>query len=184
MTRNAPRPTRNDDIIIRLARIALTGRHGCAPAEKKADAPFELDLALGYPEPAAPLKDDFAARPDYAAVALRAAALFRRRRFRLIEPLATMIAERLLAEFPLSTVTVTIRKLEPVIALRLAHAEVEVSRRRENVRPSFDSSFPRQQESTISGRPARLDSRWRGNDERRGKRSRRREPVGAPSRRR
>jgi dihydroneopterin aldolase len=120
-----------NDTIIRIARIALTGRHGCAPSEKKTDAPFEIDLELSYPEPPAPLKDDFTGRPDYAAVALRAAALFQSRRYQLIEPLATMIAERLLAEFPLSAVTVTIRKLKPVIDLRLAHAEVEVTRERQ-----------------------------------------------------
>jgi dihydroneopterin aldolase len=120
-----------NDIIIRIARLALTGRHGCAPSEKKTDAPFEIDIELRYPEPPAPLKDDFVARPDYAAVALRAAALFRRRRYRLIEPLATMIAERLLAEFPLSVVSVTIRKLKPAIDLQLGHAEVAVTRRQE-----------------------------------------------------
>jgi len=120
-----------NEVVIRIAHIALIGRHGCAPSEKKADAPFALDLELRYPEPAAPLKDDFTARPDYAVVALRAVALFKRRRYRLIEPLATMIAERLLAEFPLSAVTVTVRKLKPVIDLRLAHAEVEVTRRLE-----------------------------------------------------
>lgn len=119
------------EIIIRVARIALTGRHGCERSEEETDAPFELDLELRYPAPPQPDRDDLAGRPDYALVVLRAAALFNERRFRLIEPLASIIADRLLAEFPISAVTVTIRKLKPVIALTLAHAEVSVTRRRQ-----------------------------------------------------
>lgn len=116
---------------LRVTSIALWGYHGCERCEAEDGAPFAIDLDAVYTEPADALNDDFRDRPDYALMVERAVALFTARRWKLVEPLAASIAETLLAEFsPLVAVTVTIRKLAPVIPVRLAHAEIAVTRRR------------------------------------------------------
>lgn len=120
------------EVRLRVSSIALWGYHGCERCEAEEGAPFEIDLDATYPEPADALRDDFAGRPDYALMVERTVALFTGRRWQLVEPLASTIAEDLLAEFsPLVAVTVTIRKLAPVIPVRLAYAEIVVTRRRD-----------------------------------------------------
>lgn len=114
---------------LRVEGIALWGFHGCERCEETEGAPFRISLEALYPEPADALADDFAGRPDYALLAERAVAIFNQKRWKLIEPLAAVIAETLIAEFPpISRVTVSIRKLAPVIPLQLDHAEIKVTR--------------------------------------------------------
>lgn len=120
------------EVRLRVSSIALWGYHGCERCEAEEGAPFEIDLDAVYTEPADALRDDFSGRPDYALMVERTVALFTEHRWQLVEPLAASIADALLEEFPpLDSITVTIRKLAPVIPVRLAHAEIVVTRRRE-----------------------------------------------------
>jgi len=119
------------EIVMRVEGIDVWGHHGCERCEETEGGPFAITLEARYPEPADPRADSFDGRPDYALLTERAAALFSAQRYRLIEPLAAVIAESLLDEFgDISAIRVTIRKLKPVIAMALAHAEVTVERRR------------------------------------------------------
>jgi dihydroneopterin aldolase len=118
-------------VTIRIQGISLWAHHGMDASEKRDGGPFRLSIVATYREPVAAVRDAVAGRPDYAAITDRAVSLFLAKRFRLIEPLAAKIAEGLLKEFPaLSGITVTIRKLSPVIRHDLDHVEVEVRRER------------------------------------------------------
>lgn len=120
------------DVLLRVEGIALWGYHGCERCEAEEGSPFRLGIEVAYPEPEAPLADTFDGRPDYAVLAERAVAVFTEERRRLVEPLAALIAETLLGEFPVVTrATVRIRKLAPVIPLRLDYSEVVVTRTRD-----------------------------------------------------
>jgi dihydroneopterin aldolase len=119
------------DVIIRIQGISLWAHHGMDASEKRNGGGFRLSLVATYPEPDSPRRDSVAGRPDYAAITDRAVSLFMRKRFRLIEPLAAGIAEELMRDFAgLSSITVTIRKLSPVIRHDLDHVEVEARRDR------------------------------------------------------
>lgn len=119
------------EIILRVEAIALWGHHGCERCEVEKGGPFTVSLEAAYAEPADTRSDTFTDRPDYALMAERAAALFSEKRYQLVEPLGAVIAETLLEEFPsLTRLRVTIRKLEPVIALKLDYSEVSVERHR------------------------------------------------------
>ncbi len=117
------------EAVLRVEGIALWGYHGCERSEETEGSPFRLSLEVAYPEPANALADDFDGRPDYATLAERAVALFNARRWKLVEPLAAVIAETLIAEFPpISRASITIRKMAPVIPLQLDYAAITVTR--------------------------------------------------------
>ncbi len=119
------------DAVIRIEGLSLWGYHGLETKEAKEGGPFELTVEAAYPEPRKARRDTLEGRPDYAAIADRAVELFHARRYRLVEPLAALIAEALLDEFPLLTrATVTVRKLRPILRHPLRHADITVSRER------------------------------------------------------
>ena len=72
---------------------------------------FSVDMAADVPKAAA--TDDIADALDYSAVARTISAVVRAGRFRLIETAAERVAERLLAEHPVSWVRVELRKPVP-----------------------------------------------------------------------
>ena len=118
-------------VSVRLERISLWSNHGMDESESRNDRPFELDVVVSYPEPVNPTEDSIFGRPDYALVGALVKETFLARRFALIEPLASLIAERILDRFSgVKETSVTIRKLRPVMPLILDHVEVTVVRAR------------------------------------------------------
>jgi 7,8-dihydroneopterin aldolase/epimerase/oxygenase len=69
---------------------------------------FSVDMAADVRRAAA--TDDLADALDYSAVAATIAAVVREGRFRLIETAAERVAERLLADFPVSWLRLELRK--------------------------------------------------------------------------
>lgn len=118
-------------VAVKLERISLWAHHGMEESEARNGGPFEIDVELAYPEPVNPTEDSIVGRPDYAAIAALVKETFLGRRFTVIEPLATLIAEKILDRFSMvREVAVAIRKLRPVMPILLDHVEVAVTRTR------------------------------------------------------
>ena len=116
---------------IMLRGIQFYGYHGVPDAEQETGHRYEMDLDLETDVTQA-AADNVAQTVDYGAVAREVLALGTSRQFRLIETLATRIAEQILASQPrVEAVTVRVKKLQPPIPGVVEYAAVEVSRRRE-----------------------------------------------------
>jgi 7,8-dihydroneopterin aldolase/epimerase/oxygenase len=95
---------------------------------------FSVDMAADVRQAAA--ADDLADALDYSAVATTIAAVVREGKFRLIETAAERVAERLLADFPVSWLRLQLRK--PITAASSAPysssytAAILIERTREN----------------------------------------------------
>ena len=115
-----------------LKGIQFYGYHGVPEAEQATGHRYEVDLVMETEVAAAAAADEVALTVDYGAVAQEVLALGTGRQFRLIETLATRIAEQILASQPrVEAVTVRVKKLQPPIPGVVEYAAVEVSRRRE-----------------------------------------------------
>lgn len=107
----------------------MVGTHGALPEEKDRAQPFEVDLDLVADLTAAGRTDALGDTVDYGAVAATVARIVGEERHRLLERLATRIADDVLNVDPLITsVTVTVRKLRPPVPVDLASAAVRVTR--------------------------------------------------------
>ncbi|MBI3744993.1 MAG: dihydroneopterin aldolase [Chloroflexi bacterium] len=117
-------------------RIVLTGmafraRHGVHPEEKVTAQRFEIDVELETDLQPAGLEDDLARTLDYGRVYETVRTIVESTTFNLIEALAEAISHELLADFPaLDEVVVRVRKPEVKLGGPLAHAGVEIRRRR------------------------------------------------------
>jgi 7,8-dihydroneopterin aldolase/epimerase/oxygenase len=118
-----------DRIILRG--IQFYGYHGVPDAEQATGHRYEVDLILETEVAAAAAADDVAKTVDYGVVAQDVLKLGTGRQFRLIETLATRIAEQILASQPrVEGVTVRVKKLLPPIPGVVEHAAVEITRQR------------------------------------------------------
>ncbi len=116
---------------IMLRGIQFYGYHGVPDAEQETGHRYEVDLDLETDVTQA-AADNVAQTVDYGAVAREVLALGTSRQFRLIETLATRIAEQILASQPrVEAVTVRVKKLLPPIPGVVEYAGVEITRRRE-----------------------------------------------------
>ncbi len=107
--------------------------HGVNPEERALGQRFLVDVALAADLRAAGRGDDLARTVDYSAVYTRVRAIVEGSPRRLIEAVAEEVAAALLAEFPATAVTVTVRK--PEVALQgafLGAAGVRIRRARGN----------------------------------------------------
>jgi 7,8-dihydroneopterin aldolase/epimerase/oxygenase len=115
---------------IQLQRMRFNGRHGLTDEERIAPQPFEVDVELATNLQPAGVDDDLALTVDYARVFEICRELVEATNFKLLEAIAEGIAHELLREFPVSEVTVRVRKMKPPIPGRLDWAGVEIRRTR------------------------------------------------------
>ncbi len=114
---------------IQLRRLRLMGVHGALPEEKDRAQPFEVDLDLAVDLSAAGRTDSLADTVDYGVVADTVERIVSGEQHRLLERLATRIADDVLLVDPrIESVTVTVRKLRPPVPLDMAWAGVTVAR--------------------------------------------------------
>ena len=117
-------------------RIVLEGmtfqaRHGVFDHEKVTDQRFDVDVELFLDLQPAGLEDDLERTLDYGKVYESVRTIVESTTFNLIEALAEAIAHELLADFAaLEEVEVRVRKPEVQLGGPLAHAGVQVRRRR------------------------------------------------------
>lgn len=116
--------------LIQLRGLRVTGTHGVLPEEQARAQPFEIDLDVEADLRAAGTSDDLGETVDYAALAEAAARVVTSERHALLERVAERVAEEVLADPRAVTVTVTVRKLRPPVAVDLDHAAVRITRAR------------------------------------------------------
>ncbi len=108
--------------------LRMDGVHGVLPEERTRPQPFEVDVELTVDLSAAGASDDLDDTVDYAGVAEAVRRVVRDESHRLLERLATRIAEVCRADDRVAAVTVTVRKLEPPMDLTLEHVAVRIER--------------------------------------------------------
>ena len=115
--------------LIELRGLRLLGRHGCLDEEKARDQPFEVDLDVETTFAAAGASDDLADAVDYGRLVGAVAAVVASERFNLLERVAERIAEVVLDDTRVTSVTVAVRKLRPPVPFDLDTAGVRITRR-------------------------------------------------------
>jgi len=107
----------SDRIVIE--NLSFDGRHGCLPFERETGVRFQVDVELEADLSQSAESDDLAHTVDYRNVAELVIEIGTERSFQLVERLADQIAREVLARFDrVQGLTVTIRKLVPVLAGR------------------------------------------------------------------
>jgi dihydroneopterin aldolase len=116
---------------IELRGLRIVGTHGVLPEEKARAQPFEVDLDLSVDLAPAAGSDRLADTVDYAAVAGRTAEIVSGApSYELLEALAGAVADAVLASSTkISAVTVSLRKLQPPLAVDIATVGVRITRR-------------------------------------------------------
>ena len=105
------------------------GTHGALPEEEDRAQPFEVDLELAADLSVAGRTDALDDTVDYGVVVATVERIVSGEHHRLLERLATRIAEDVLAVDPrISSVTVSVRKLRPPVPVDLGSAGVTVTR--------------------------------------------------------
>jgi len=111
-----------------ISGLRVLGVHGVLAEEQTRAQLFEIDLELSVDLAGAGASDALADTVDYAAVADAAAAVVRDESYRLLERLATRIAEACRADDRVGAIAVTVRKLNPPVPLELDHVGVRIER--------------------------------------------------------
>ena len=114
---------------IQLRGLRVLGVHGALPEEKDRAQPFEVDLDLATDLSVPGTTDALADTVDYGAVVAAVEQVVTGERHRLLERLATRIADDVLAvDTRIDSVTVIVRKLRPPVPVDLASAGVTITR--------------------------------------------------------
>ncbi len=113
---------------IELRGLRVVGTHGVLAEEQVRGQPFEVDLELDADLRPAAASDDLRDTIDYGTLIERVAAVVAGERHALLERVAERIADTVLADDRVRSVTVTLRKLRPPVPVDLASAGVRVVR--------------------------------------------------------
>jgi len=116
---------------IELRGLQLVARIGVLPEERDRDQPIEIDLDVVTGLAAAGSSDDLGDTVDYGAVCAAAAAAAGYGHMALLEHLAELLAQAVLAvDDRIEEVTVAVRKLRPPVPFVLATSGVRITRSR------------------------------------------------------
>jgi dihydroneopterin aldolase len=108
--------------------LRVVGTHGVLAEEQVRPQPFEVDLEVETDLRVAGASDRLEDTIDYAAVATQAAEVVAHERYALLERLAQRIADVVLADPRVTSVTVSVRKLRPPVPVELDTTGVVVTR--------------------------------------------------------
>jgi dihydroneopterin aldolase len=116
---------------ISLRALRILGVHGALPEEEHRAQPFEVDLDLSVDLSAAGRTDALHDTVDYGAVVGAVERVVTGERHRLLERLATRVADDVLRlDTRITAVTVTVRKVRPPVPVDLGSAGVTIDRSR------------------------------------------------------
>jgi dihydroneopterin aldolase len=115
---------------ITLRNMHFYGHHGVDAAERDLGGRFSIDVELVRDLTRAGETDDLHDTVDYKA-AYDLVAQIQRRGFNLLEALALNIARGILGAFDVDEVTVRVRKQSVPLGGLIDHAEVEMTRRKD-----------------------------------------------------
>lgn len=113
---------------IQLRGLRAVGVHGFLPHEKERAQPFEVDLDVATDLRTPGESDDLDDTLDYGALAAIAHRVITGEHCQLLERLAERIAEEVLDDDRVTSVTVTVKKLRPPVPLDLVSAGVTITR--------------------------------------------------------
>jgi dihydroneopterin aldolase len=113
---------------ILISGLRELGAHGVLPEEQLRPQPFEVDLELIVDVSAAGASDELDDTVDYGAVCEAVSRIVSSEQYRLLERLATRIAEVCRADPRVVGVVVEVRKLHPPVRAMLDHVAVRVER--------------------------------------------------------
>jgi 7,8-dihydroneopterin aldolase/epimerase/oxygenase len=120
-------------VTIELHGLEIFGFHGVLEDERSRGQRFLVDLALEVERNAAAragASDRIEDAVDYRDVVETVREISDARAYRLLESLATALADRLVERFPVTQVQVRVRKPDVLLAAPVEHAAVVVERRR------------------------------------------------------
>jgi dihydroneopterin aldolase len=104
------------------------GVHGVLPEEQVRPQPFEVSLELHVDLAKAGESDELADTVDYASVCDAVSHVVSSESYRLLERLATRIAEVCTADPRVQGVVVEVRKLHPPVHAQVDHVAVRIQR--------------------------------------------------------
>jgi dihydroneopterin aldolase len=113
-----------------LANMRFVARHGVHEWEQREAQPFEVDVELYRDLRRAGRDDDLDATIDYGPVYATVQRVVEGSTMKLLEALATTIAETLLADLDVTEVVVRVRKPAVKLGGPLDYAGVEIHRKR------------------------------------------------------
>ena len=114
--------------IIRLKDLTVFGHYGVSPAEREVGQKIALDIELHADLAAACESDSLKDTINYESVYARVIEVVSGRKHRLLESLGEEICECLLEGFPVSKVTINLRKLNLPFPNNLSYVEVCLTR--------------------------------------------------------
>ena len=115
-------------VSVEITGLSLYTHHGVSAAEREVGQRLVLDLTLAVGESDAILTDRIEDTVDYGEVCQTVALVAQQRSYRTLERLRAAIADRLLADFDVESVSVKATKPEPPIPLPVEEVSVEVWR--------------------------------------------------------
>jgi dihydroneopterin aldolase len=115
---------------IELRGLRAAGICGVLAEERERAQPLEVDLDVVADLAEAGRGDDLAATVDYGQVCADVERVITTERPQLLERLAQLIADAVLAHDAVDEVTVAVRKLRPPVPQQLATSGVRITRRR------------------------------------------------------
>jgi dihydroneopterin aldolase len=113
---------------ILISGIRELGVHGVLPEEQLRPQPFEIDLELVVDLTAAGESDDLDDTVDYSAVCEAVSRVVASEQYRLLERLASRIAEVCCADPRVAGVVVNVRKLHPPVRAMLDSVGIRLER--------------------------------------------------------
>lgn len=116
--------------VIELRGLRALGICGALPEEQVRPQPIEVDLDVVADLRTAGRSDELADTIDYGALAAEAERVVTGERFTLLERLAERLAEVVLVDERVRSVTVAVRKLRPPVPQQLATSGVRITRSR------------------------------------------------------
>ena len=114
-------------VLVELAGLEISGRHGVDDWERENEQAFLYDLEL---ELAEPRTDSIEETVDYREVVELVRAVSEDRQFQLLESMAVAVADALLERFPAERVRVRVRKPQVQLAVPVEHTAASVERSR------------------------------------------------------
>ena len=114
--------------LILVRGLRALGVHGVLPEEQVRPQPFEVDLELRVDATKAGASDDLDDTVDYGAVCETVGRVVASESYRLLERLATRIAEVCCSDTRVLGVVVEVRKLHPPVRAQLDHVAVRLER--------------------------------------------------------
>jgi dihydroneopterin aldolase len=115
---------------IELRGLRALGVHGVLPEEQTRAQPFDVDLDVEADLSTAGHTDRLEDTLDYGAMADAVERVVSAEHHQLLERLAERIAEEVLGDERVTSVTVTVRKLRPPVPQDLATSGVRITRKR------------------------------------------------------